>query len=329
MEIFCRESSFFKWLVTCVMVIVALYWGREQKLSKAWLWSDVASKSRTLIILQESAVLLALVGAMLFSMGLGLGFGSLGSQSSLLVPQDRVVVAESRGLRWVSSGVATDEILGLTVSFWEQGLMSDVTYSRIEVPGGGEVTLKANREVFLPEGVNVDFAKVIRVGGRRVELRIDKVGLYKQDGRVWSSLGIWSLRLMMEMSFLALVLIWMGKHISLEIGLVALLSSWFMLISQRFFYQGYTGQTLSTFFNPQQRSKYTERWWEELLLAWTRVWHELSHQWASLGFGADEIENLRRGVALKLGAADLGMAMILIFFVVGVSLLDYCALRCR
>lgn len=328
LEKFCHEFAFLKWLLASLMVMVALYWGREQMLSKAWLWSDVASKSRISMMIQESMVLMALIVAVLFSVGLGLFFGSFDSEAPLLVPQDRFVDVETRDERWMSSSAA-DEILGLKVSFWEKGQMSDLTFKRVETVNGSEVTLKANREVFLPQGAALDLPQTFFVGGRSVELRVDKLSSYKKNGHVWVSLGVWFLRIMLDLAFLALALIWIGKHISLEIGLLAVLSSWFVLISKSFLHQGYSGAMLSPASSHQQRSNYTERWWEDLLLVWSRLGQELSSQWFSFGSEGGDMMRLTKGVALKLGPNDAWLALSLLFFILAVCFLDHCALRCR
>jgi hypothetical protein len=332
LEHFAEQTQVLEGVCFSIVVLLGLYWGREQSVSKAWLWTDMASKPRPWMILQESLVFLALMISLLFALCCGMWVSRGLDGDDLLVLREKSLGSQKEHGYWVED-VDEFQQIGVTVSFWEGPGMSDLTYKRFPLYDKQNAvketfSFKAHREVILPMGQALRLPVRTFHGGRWVDVKVTELNIYTRDGSEMASVALWCLRVSVRLALLILLLVWMGKHVSLEVGLVALLSGWLTKVSMVLFSEGKVGKILNQLSRSRDQPKYTERWWENLLVEWSQVWNQAMDQWTRFMGRGDE-EALSRGIALNVGEMEVWMLGLLVVFYGLMSLLDGWGTRLR
>jgi hypothetical protein len=273
------RAEFAKLVLFCLLVLLGLHWGQEQKQSKVSMLMECRPHARIIVLLGEAFGLWIWASFFLFISVLSLIVGEAicgPNVGALWVSQrDKVEVFTSQDhieLRWTS---AAKENLGLRVAFTEGEMFSDVNYASVNINTGTTLTLKAMREVILLSSSPLRLPKIIYSGDRELTLVLLEARLLSQTGSWASSLVPWFWKTSVELFGCCVLLILLGKHVSLELGFVVILSIILAQILHALFDEGEIGQFLDQLTKRQNMGRlsgrFEQRWWQEWLLEWSNI----------------------------------------------------------
>ena len=267
-----------KLTIFCGMVLMGLHWGQEQKMSKVLMLMDSRPSYGLQIILGEALGLwlCGMLPLLLACSALVGGETYWGSKVGALLeasPQKIEIKVEPTRyvLDWQKSQT---QQLGIRPAFVEGTYISDVNFLPISTEQGGTYMLKALREVVLPVTPPFILPRNIPRGEGVLSLELLEVRLLQRTGSWFKSVSVWFWSCSMELFVLCVFLILLGKHVSLELGFVAILSILLAQVLMSIYDEGEVGRLLTQLAYLRETGHsygFKVRWWESCLLQWSQV----------------------------------------------------------
>jgi hypothetical protein len=181
--------------------------------------------------------------------------------------------------------------VGLTLFFAEGDMLSPVTYHNISVErdlGSGTILFKSMRETFLSQTTSFSMPKeVTNRAGFELRVVIKELREMSHEGSWAWSCWFWFLEWAWRLLVLSFVLSVLGKHISLELGVVVLLTYLFVDFSFSLYSEGDYERIMRRLnMDDRPKGRFQEHWWQDWLSHWSVFTQEYFRSWRSSQEGA-------------------------------------------
>ena len=277
-------------LALCVLTVTGLYWGKRHTETKCLMMLELSPRLKRYGVLGESLGLWCFSVIFLF-MGFCLlwlayfvaDWPALKREESRLAWEERAdrIHVEFDGRRDV----------GITMFFAEGEMLSPVTYHHLSVQrssGSEQVLFKSMREFFMDQTTSFSLPKqVTNRAGFQLRVMIKDLREMSSRGSWTLSLWLWFFEWAWRLFVLSLVLSVLGKHISLELGMVVLLTYLFVDFSFSLYSDGDYERIMNRLaLDRPTKSRFQELWWQGWLSHWSVLTQEYFRSWQSSQEGA-------------------------------------------
>jgi hypothetical protein len=260
-------------LSMALLVIVGLSWGKVQRDSKCLMMSEMAPQLRCLSFSGE-ALGLALFAMLFFLIGWGvLSWTAFQADWPELRQRGKILKMTQEDEVWRVEASPSGHAL-VSLYFLEGQQISPVTYSSWTFKSDGqdrEDVFRSMRDQMLRDvGVLEIPRRLMPPSGHELTLVLREARALDFQGSYLLTLRDWGIQALFILLSLSFILVLLGKHISLELGLVVLLSWWLVKISFSLFSEDEFDRIMRRLANEGvANTRFQVLWWQEMLEIWS------------------------------------------------------------
>lgn len=266
---YCEGASI---LAVVLVVVVGLFWGKRHHESKCLMMLEMYPRARYTALLGESLGLWVL-GQFFLLLSFAVGFVRSEGMPLLRELGEASVVTHENHYELKGR---PDGKMAVKMRLMEGESLSLITFLDLKIKrdeGSESQVFKSNRETVIDSASSIVLPRSVRVNPQlEVQLVLDQVLLFDESGTWWQSFWSWGLDDGLSLFLLCVLVVLLGKHVSLEMGLSVLLTYLVLVWSSRLL----DGDDMSRLLWQLERkdwskSRFEVHWWQQGLTLWS-IW---------------------------------------------------------